>query len=156
MRYLAIIAAVCLAIASKAGAQVASDEEQIRGARAESNQAISRHDVPGIVALLEEEYHVSASSGAFLSDRTEMGEAFAALFAEFEDAIYVRTPESVEVSTANPVASEIGNWVGSWTTAEGLFRTGGRYVAYWRKSQDRWRIHAELFVPLFCEGPGCD
>ncbi len=156
VRCLAIMAVVCLATASKAGAQVASDEEQIRGARTESNQAIARHDVAGILDLLEGDYHVSTSTGAFLSSRAEMGEAFAARFAEFEDVLYVRTPESVEVSATGPVASEIGSWVGSWTTTEGPFRTGGRYIAYWRKIGGEWRVHAELYVPLFCEGSGCD
>ncbi len=33
--------------------------------------------------------------------------------------------------------------------------TGGRHAAFWRKSSGRWLLHAELYVPLFCEGAGC-
>ena len=136
-------------------AQVPSDEAAIREVRRQSNAAIARHDVPGILATLESGFRASTSNGSFIDSPAAMGEAFAGRFAAFDDATYVRTPQSVEVSTAGPLASEIGEWVGSWTTPEGPFRTGGRYAAYWRKTDGAWRIHAELFVPLYCEGPGC-
>jgi len=142
-------------VPSGSGAQAASDEALIRQARAASNQAIARHDVPAIVAFLADEFQVAASNGSFLRGREEMGNAFTGRFAEFRDAIYVRTPESVEVNPAGTVAAETGRWTGSWTTPEGLFRTGGRYAASWRKVAGKWLIHAELFVPLSCTGPGC-
>lgn len=140
---------------SRAGAQTPTDEALIRQARAASNQAIARHDVPAIVAFLADEFQVAASNGSFMRGREEMGNAFAGRFAEFRDAVYVRTPESVEVNPAGTVAAETGRWTGSWTTAEGPFRTGGRYAASWRKVAGKWLIHAELFVPLSCTGPGC-
>ena len=53
----------------------------------------------------------------FESDAVARGEALA----ELADAKYVRTPDSVEVSESGPFASEIGHWLGTWTTTEGLF-----------------------------------
>lgn len=135
--------------------QSLSDEEQIRRARAESNRAIARHDVPGIVAFLSPEYQASVSNGSFLHSPAEMGDVFTARFTEFKDAVYVRTPDSVSVSMSGQAAAESGSWVGGWTTPGGPFRTGGRYAAYWRKVAGKWLIHSELFVPLFCTGPGC-
>ena len=107
------------------------------------------------MAFLSAEYQASVSSGAFLHSPAEMGDVFTARFAEFKDAVYVRTPDSVMVSMSGQAAAESGSWVGSWTTAGGPFRTGGRYAAYWRKVAGKWLIHSELFVPLFCTGPGC-
>lgn len=156
VRVLFIFVVAYLVATSEAPAQTTSDGALIRAARAESNQAIAQQDVPAILASLEDESHVSTSSGAFLNGREEIGEAFTARFAESEDAVYVRTTESVDVSSAGPVASETGHWIGRWTTTQGPLRTGGRYVAYWRKSGGKWLIHAELYVPLFCEGPGCE
>jgi ketosteroid isomerase-like protein len=144
----------CL-VPSRTGAQTPSDEALIRQARAASNRAIARHDVPAIVSFLADEFQVSASNGSFMRGREEMGNAFAARFAEFPDAVYVRTPDVVEVNPAGTVAAETGRWIGSWTTPGGPFRTGGRYAASWRKIDGRWLIHSELFVPLFCSGPGC-
>jgi|KBSSwiStaDraftv2_1062776.scaffolds.fasta_scaffold114300_3 ketosteroid isomerase-like protein len=149
--------AINLAVASVVSATTvaAQDEGQIRRARAESNQSIARHDVPGIVAFLADEYQASVSNGNFVKSPGEMGTIFAAHFAEFKDAIYVRTPDSVVVSSSGQTASETGNWTGSWTKPGGPFRIGGRYAAYWRKVAGKWLIHSELFVPLFCNGPGC-
>ena len=137
---------------SRAGVQTPTDEALIRQARAASNQAIARHDVPAIVAFLADEFQVAASNGSFMRGREEMGNAFAGRFAEFRDAVYVRTPESVEVNPAGTMAAETGRWTGSWTTPGGPFRIGGRYAASWRKVAGNWLIHAELFVPLFCTG----
>lgn len=136
-------------------AQAGFDEAQIRQARAESNRAIARHDVPGILAFLATEYQASVSNGTFIHSPAEMGRSFAAHFTEFRDATYMRTPDSVVVNTAATIAAETGTWVGTWTTGQGPFRIGGRYAAYWRKDAGRWLIHSELFVPLFCEGEGC-
>ena len=135
--------------------QSTSDEQQIRAARAGFNAAIARHDVPTILSFLEEEFRVATSSGGFFNSRPEMGDAFARTFAEFKDALYVRTPDAVEVSANGVSASETGRWVGTWTTPGGPFRTGGRYSAYWRKANGRWLLHAEMYVPLHCEGTAC-
>lgn len=150
------LACCCLvALPVLARAQASSDEGAIRQARSESNAAIARHDVAGILASMEPDFRASTSNGDFIEGREAMGAAFAARFAEFQDATYLRATESVEVSTSGPFAAEVGHWVGSWTTSDGPFRTGGRYVAYWRRAGGVWLIHAELYVPLFCEGPGC-
>ncbi len=155
MRFLAVVAALCLWFPTGGLAQRGADELQIRNARAEFNAAIARHDVPAILTFLEEGFRASTSSGDFLNSRQEMANAFAARFAESRDALYVRTPDTVEVSAMGVHASETGKWVGTWTTPAGPFRTGGRYAAYWRKTGGHWLLHAELYVPLFCEGAGC-
>ncbi|MGQ0641795.1 MAG: nuclear transport factor 2 family protein [Gemmatimonadaceae bacterium] len=154
MRLLVALTVAGFLASTESWAQAGLDERLIRSARAEFNAAIARHDVPAILSFLEEGFRAAVSSGEF-RNRTEMGNAFAARFAESKDALYVRTPDSVEVSANSAYASEIGRWVGTWTTPSGPFRTGGRYAAYWRKSNDRWLLHAELYVPLFCEGSGC-
>lgn len=131
------------------------DEVRIREARAASNHALEQHDIAGIVAVLDEEYQVMGSDGTFRVGRRETGEAFASRFASFPDARYVRIPETVEVSSDSTVASEIGRWSGSWTATRGSVQTGGRYAARWHRAGGAWLLHSELFVRLFCEGPGC-
>jgi ketosteroid isomerase-like protein len=135
--------------------QKTDDAGAIRQARARSNDAIAAHKVQGIVAELDSTYQITAGSGRFIQGRLAMGEAFAAQFREFPDAVYVRTPESVEVAEGGARAFETGSWVGTWTTPGGPLRTGGRYSASWSKASGSWRIHSELFVTLFCKGAGC-
>lgn len=144
-----ILAAVMWVLCSTPGlAQPTSDAQQIRALRAEFNAAIARHDVPRIVSFLEEGFRVATSAGEFFNDRQEMANAFTARFAEFADVLYVRTPDEVEVSANGASAYETGRWVGTWTTPSGPFRTGGRYAAYWRKTNGRWLLHAEMYIPL--------
>lgn len=149
MRVLKVVATAWILSAAASQAQAVSDEDQIRSARAAFNAAIARQDVPTILTFLEEGFRVANSAGQFFNSRQEMGDAFLARFAEFKDAIYVRTPDSVEVSANGSYASETGRWVGRWTTPTGPFRTGGRYAAYWRKTNGRWLLHAEMYVPLY-------
>lgn len=133
-----------------------ADQSAIRALRAESNAAIAAHDVPGILASMRLDVRVAGSSGRFLDGHDAVAEAFATQFADFDDALYVRTTESVRLAASGETAAELGNWVGSWTTGSGSRRFGGQYSAYWWKTDGEWRIHSELFVPLFCEGADCE
>ena len=54
MKYVILVLGVFLADACELAAQSASDEAQIRAARAASNEAIARHDVAGILLTLED------------------------------------------------------------------------------------------------------
>ncbi len=136
-------------------AQDVSDEEQIRVARAQYNDAIASHDVPGIVSFLDEEYQITTSLGQLSQGRDDDAAAWVQLFATRDDVVYVRSPESIEVSKDYPLAAEVGTWVGTWSTADGQVRTGGRFSAMWRKVDGDWKVRSELFVALYCEGISC-
>ena len=136
-------------------AQDVSDEEQIRVARAQYNDAIASHDVSGIVSFLDEEYQITTSLGQLSQGRDDDAAAWEQLFATREDVVYVRSPESIEVSKDYPLAAEVGTWVGTWSTADGQVRTGGRFSAMWRKVDGEWKVRSELFVALYCEGMRC-
>ena len=133
-----------------------SDEEQIASIRSLSNEAIARHDVSGIVSSLAGEYQITTGKGLIFQDSPkEEGDLWAGLFAESGDIIYVRTPDTIEVSTYLPRAAENGKWIGSWTTSTGRKEVGGSYAATWSKVDGQWKIRSEIFVTLFCNGPGC-
>ncbi len=156
MRSLGFLWLSLVLAALPAGAQTSDDASLIRDARTRSNQAIAAHSIDGILAELDSEFQVTAGSGRFLQGRDAMGEAFSAQFAEFPDAIYVRSPEAVDVAQSGSLGFETGTWIGTWTTPTGPLRTGGRYSASWSNASGSWRIRSELFVTLFCEGTGCN
>jgi ketosteroid isomerase-like protein len=131
------------------------DAEAIRDLRMQSNEAIAAHDVQGIVSFFDEEYQITTSIGSMSQGVGEETGGLEALFDERPDVNYVRTPDVIEISRSNPLASESGSWVGTWTTTNGPVRTGGSYAAMWRKVDGTWRIRAELFVALFCDGVDC-
>ena len=149
------VATIVLLNNSPGLAQDDSNAGQIRNARAEYNDAIARHDVPAIVSSLDDEYQVTTSLGQLLQDGDGEAAAWRDLIASREDLLYVRSPESIEVSSDYPLAAETGTWLGTWSTDEGPVRTGGRYAAMWRKVIGTWKVRSELFVALFCEGVQC-
>jgi ketosteroid isomerase-like protein len=155
MKLVVTTIAMSIAIAgSSVLAQEASDEEQIRIERARYNDAIANHDVPGIVSFHDEEYQVTTSLGQLEQGRDD-AVAWEQLIATREDVVYVRSPESIEVSRDYPLAAEVGTWVGAWSTIDGQVRTGGRFSAMWRKVDGDWKVRSELFVALYCEGMRC-
>jgi ketosteroid isomerase-like protein len=138
-----------------APSQVQAAAAHIRMLRDRSNAAIARHDVEAVLSFLDVEYQITAGSGSLSSGLASEREIWQDTFARAADVVYVRTAESIEVSSPAVRAAEIGGWVGSWTTPDGVRRTGGRYAAHWRHVNGAWKIRSELFVTLWCEGPGC-
>jgi ketosteroid isomerase-like protein len=142
-----------LGTVQSAPSQMPADD--IRGLRNQSNAAIARHDAEAVVSFLDAEYQITVGSGDLFHGKAAELDAWRAEFARAADLVYVRKPESVEVSTSGERAAEIGAWVGAWTTPKGPLRFRGRYAAHWRKVGGLWKIRAELFVTLSCEGVGC-
>ena len=149
------VAMLLMSVMSITAAQDDADIEQIRTARAEYNDAIARHDVPKIVSFLDEEYQITTSLGQLLQDRDGEADAWQELIDSRENLKYLRSPEMIEISEDYPLASEVGTWVGTWSTPDGEVRTGGRYAAMWRRVGDAWKVRSELFVALYCQGPSC-
>jgi ketosteroid isomerase-like protein len=136
-------------------AQTNPDADSIRSARAESNQAIARHDVEAIVSSFDVEYVITISTGDILPGREPQAESWSQHFAEFSDVLYIRTPSGITISEAYPLAIENGTWVGTMTTENGAFEKGGQYTASWRKVNGAWKIYSELYVALYCNGVDC-
>jgi len=156
MKYFRVaIAMASFLVLSSVSAQGDSDEEQIRKERAGYNDAIARHDVSGIVSFLDEDYQITTSLGQLLQDRDAEASSWEDLIASRQELLYVRTPESIEISSNYPLAAEVGVWTGRWSTDDGTVKTGGRYAAMWRRVDGTWKVRSELFVALYCEGSSC-
>ena len=155
LRYLSISQLLAALLVSPLFAGEDGDADAIRCVRAESNQAIARHDVEAIVSSLYQEYVITVSTGDILPGREPQAESWSQHFDEFPDVVYVRTPSNVTVSQAYPLAIENGTWVGTMTTQNGALEKGGQYTASWRKADGVWKIYSELFVGLYCHGKDC-
>lgn len=153
--YTVAVAVTVLLIASIAFAQSDSDAEKIRSVRAEYNDAIARHDVPALISFFDDEYQITTSLGQLSQDIEGEEVDWRELFESRENLLYVRSPESIEISKNYPLAAEIGTWIGTWSTNQGAVRTGGRYTAMWREVDGVWKVRSELFVALYCDGVSC-
>ena len=129
-----------------------AEEQQIRDARARSNQAIAAHDLAAIARVWMEDVNVVSSTSAQTVGREQNRQRMARQFANRPDTIYVRRPAEINVYASWAVASERGEWTGRWTEPDGTLEIGGTYQAQWRKVDGAWLIQAELFVPTRCSG----
>ena len=125
---------------------------EITAARARSNAAIAAHDTAAIMREWMPDIHVTASTGSRTAGADANALSMQTQFTRRPDTKWVRTPVRIRVFDAWTVASEEGEWVGTWTDPDGPIRIGGTYLAQWRHTDGRWRIQAEVFVPLFCDG----
>ncbi|MEA2489750.1 MAG: hypothetical protein QOH21_1542 [Acidobacteriota bacterium] len=137
------------------------DEVVIRNSRAESNRMLAAHRADLASRLFANEATVTAGSGQHYDGRDAIEKSLADRFAKMPGVVYVRTPESIDVSRSDAAASERGAWTARWTTAGGPIEMRGHYSAVWRREISQvtgarsWTIHSEIFVPLDCTG-ACD
>ena len=130
----------------------AADEQMIRDARAASNAAIAKHDADAIATFWLDDIHITTSTSAQASGRAPNRDRMAQQFQRRPDTIYVRTPSTIDVFSEWSVASERGEWIGTWTEPDGKVEISGTYLAQWRKIGGRWLIQSELYVPTRCKG----
>ena len=133
-------------------ADSSADVRAIVAARARSNAAIARHDTAGIAREMMPDVTVVSSTSAMGTGVAVNVSRMAAQFARRPDTRWVRTPDIIVVFDAWGVASERGQWIGTWTEPDGPLVIRGSYAAQWRRQNGTWRIQGELFVPLRCEG----
>jgi len=129
-----------------------ADARAIRLRRAASNAAIARHDTAGIGAVLAFDAIVLSSRSQLDVGRAAHLASFAQHFRSVPDVVYRRTPEAVRVHAPWGMASEEGQWEGTWTEPDGKVSIGGRYFAKWRRTGADWVIESETYVPERCSG----
>lgn len=126
----------------------AADEEQIRGIRAQSNQAIVTSDIAAFSASLADDFVMVRGSGLF-STREQYIESFREDFRDGRSVRYERIVDRVDISKAAPLAAEHGHWVGR--LPGGKAASTGTYLAMWRSTSAGWKIRSELFVMMTCD-----
>lgn len=120
----------------------------IRLRRAGFNRALADADLNAIASILAPDaILVAGTDSAVLSGRKAQLAAWKREFAMAERLVYVRTPGTVIVSPAFPLAFEQGEWRGV-STAGGTTQASGAYTAKWRQFGSEWMIEAELYLTM--------
>jgi ketosteroid isomerase-like protein len=164
MRPLEIAAGILLAVgasgcfranvnAREPSAPESASATGVREARARFNAAIERRDTLAIRRLLLPSYHI-------VNGRSVQRHGQEAGLAMWTDAYrgdssvsYVRTPRTVRVNEAWGLAAEAGDWTGDLAGRAGRVRSSGVYAAKWQRTSDgEWRLQAETFTTLDCQG----
>lgn len=116
----------------------------IQSAREASNQAIAKHDIDGISKFWYDDFVQVRGNSTSLTGKDTIVASWKKLFNDNPTVVYIRTPLQITISTNDTLAWETGTW-----KAFNSYSHGGNYSAMWRKSNDTWKIQAELFVSLF-------
>jgi ketosteroid isomerase-like protein len=124
-----------------------NDEAQIRNARAHSNRSIARRNLLGVADSLAENFCAIIGDGTFVPTRA----AYLMLFKQGFDApktslTYERIPDTIQLSTALPIAAEQGHWTATDATHKTIYT--GTYTAMWKHTPDGWKIRSELYINL--------
>jgi ketosteroid isomerase-like protein len=139
---------------------VPRDETVLRESRAASNAALAARDAGAVAGIFARDGRVTAASGQTFEGPEAIEKALAEQFAQREGLVYVRTPRTFTLSSADAAASEQGTWSGHWTNPAGAVELHGEYMAVWRRTigangVPSWAMQSELFVAVECSGEGC-
>lgn len=124
-----------------------SAEALIRAARARSNRGIAERNPHMVAESLDKDFVVIIGDGTFVPTRDAYIALFKQDFANPTRALrYERIPDTIDVSTADPIAAEHGHWIA--LTSTGATAYTGTYSAMWRRTPSGWKLRSELFVTL--------
>lgn len=124
-----------------------SPDLAIRMRRAAFNRALAEADLKAIGPLLAlHAVLVTGTDSAVLAGRKAQLMAWKREFAATDRTVYTRLPDTITVSSVEPVAMEQGKWQGA--TTAGAVLASGTYAAKWRKTGADWLLEAEIFVTL--------
>ncbi|AUD01734.1 YybH family protein [Spirosoma pollinicola] len=128
------------------------DERAIRSLRNQSNQSIQNRNLAGFGETMMSEIDVTRGSGSHVSGRDSVLASVAVQFKDPAFLGYVRTTDTIQISSSNPLAAEHGHWTGRFKRPDGVQTITGTYLTMWRKTNEGWKIRSELFVSLACTG----
>lgn len=131
---------------------VSKDQKAIEGARQTNNQAIKEHNAAGVAAAyLEDFFILTSTNGLFTGKETVQG-IYQSVFNSREDVLFVRTPTAITVNTDWKMASENGNWIGTWIVDGEQIEVGGDYYAKWHQIDGIWKLRCEVYTQFDCSG----
>lgn len=102
------------------------------------------------MAIVATDAVLVTGNGDILRSKAEIRKAWRGTFASAGYVRYIRTPETIELSTPPEEghAAEIGRWEGLTRGADGDARTFGRYLVHWVRTAQGWRTVSDVYVTL--------
>ncbi|MEM6320391.1 MAG: nuclear transport factor 2 family protein [Bacteroidota bacterium] len=129
-----------------------SDQQAIFSARQSNNQAIKDHDAAGVAAIYVDTFFILTSTNGIFTGKERVEQIYQSVFDSREEVLFVRTPTAIKVNSDWSMASEHGNWVGTWKVEDENIKVGGDYYAKWHKIDGQWSLRSEVYTQFDCEG----
>jgi ketosteroid isomerase-like protein len=127
-------------------AQTNTDKDVIliKSLRTASNEALAKHDINGMSKYWLDDLVLIRGNSSHLTGKDTIVAAWRKLFNDNPTVNYTRVPTQITISNNDTLAGETGTW-----KAVNSYSKGGNYSAMWKKTNNSWKILAELFVSLF-------
>jgi ketosteroid isomerase-like protein len=116
----------------------------IKSLRVASNEALAKHDIDAMSKYWLDDLVLIRGNSSHLSGKDTIVAAWRKLFNDNPKVSYIRVPTQIIISNNDTLAWETGTW-----KAINSYSKGGNYTAMWKKTNNSWKILAELFVSLF-------
>jgi hypothetical protein len=97
-------------------------------------------------------FFLLTSTNGFFSGKEAVQNIYQSVFNSRPDVLFVRTPTAIMVNRDWNMASESGNWTGTWTVNGAPIAVGGDYYAKWHKIDGIWKLRSEVYTQLDCSG----
>src|SRR5450432_1753981 len=132
-------------MAQLTSAQANTDKEVIliKSLRTASNEALAKHDIDGMSKYWLDDLVIIRGNSTHLTGKDTIVAGWKKLFNGNPKVNYVRVPTQITISKNDTLAWETGTW-----KAFNSYSNGGSYSAMWKKTNNSWKILAELFVSL--------
>ncbi|MBX9733688.1 MAG: nuclear transport factor 2 family protein [Chitinophagaceae bacterium] len=121
-----------------------NDTALIRSLRMASNKAIANHDIAQMSSFWLNDLVLVRGNSTHLTGKDAITAEWKKLFTDNPKVLYIRTPTQITISHNDTLAWETGTW-----KAFNSYSNGGNYSAMWKRSNNTWKILAELFVSLY-------
>lgn len=129
-----------------------SDQQLIFNARTTNNMALADQDAAGLAAIYKDDFFILTSTNGLFTGKEEVQGIYQSVFDGRTNVLFVRTPTKITVNTDWNMASEIGQWVGTWEVEEEMIEVGGDYYAKWHKIDGNWLLRSEVYTQFDCSG----
>lgn len=131
---------------------ISKDQLAIEGARETNNQAIRAHNAEGVTAAYLDDFFILTSTNGLFTGKEEVQGIYQFVFDNREDVLFVRTPTAITVNKDWKMASENGNWIGTWIVDGEQIEVGGDYYAKWHQIDGIWKLRSEVYTQFDCSG----
>ncbi len=131
---------------------VSADQKAIQKVRQTNNAALRAHNAAGVAAAYLDNFFVLTSTNGFFTGKETVQNVYQSVFNSRADVLFVRTPTAIMINRDWLMASESGNWVGTWTANGKPITVGGDYYAKWHKIDGIWKLRSEVYTQFDCSG----
>jgi ketosteroid isomerase-like protein len=128
------------------------DQKAIKAAREANNAALKARNAQKVAENYLESFFLLTSTNGFFAGKERVTEIYQSVFNTREAVLFIRTPTAITVNNDWQMASENGQWIGTWIVNGENIRVAGDYYAKWHRIDGIWKLKCEVYTQFMCKG----